>query len=128
MARTRLALESGLANETSRLRRGNKQKGATAVLSVEKTLLLRFVRPQVNKILHAHHYCANYRRRNNAHRAWVRCTENFTRIYRQTHEPSVMQPYSYNFRTHRNRVVSYCGTIYICTSLRNDKDAHRGVN
>lgn len=66
MARTRLALESGVANETSWLRRGNKQKNNSPCQPLlEKILLLRFVRPQVNKILHRHHYCANYRRRKN---------------------------------------------------------------
>jgi len=49
---------------TSRARRGNKRRNDPLVpICPWKRLLLRFVRPQVNKILRAHHYCANYEHR-----------------------------------------------------------------
>jgi len=45
---------------TSRARRGNKRRNDPLVpIRPWKRPLLRFVRPQMNKILREHHYCAN---------------------------------------------------------------------
>lgn len=131
MARTRLALESGVANETSELRRGNKQRQTTpapARVPVEKNLLLRFVRPRV--ILRAHHYCIpTADERMYVHTgAWVRCTENFTRIDRQTHETGVTCSRARTFSRTRTATTVSPLRRNICTSLCNNEDAPQGVN